>query len=154
MTDAKYTVQILCYPPNLMTTRKTASQIHVAPRIVVYCCPLLPIVAHCCTLLPIIVPLLPILTHCCPLLPHCCPIVAHCCPLLSHCCPLLPIVAHCCPLLSTVAHCSQPPARSAIIYFSIDCHILTLTGLNAFVYTGLNDQKWMSWDGNLCKQLF
>ena len=106
MTDAKYTVQILCYPPNLMTTRKTASQIHIAPRIVVYCCPLLPIVAHCCTLLPIIVPLLPILTHCCPLLPHCCPIVAHCCPLLptvAHCCLVLPIVAplltHCCPLL-------------------------------------------------------
>ena len=28
-----------------------------------------------------------------------------------------------------------------------DCHILPLTGLNAFVYTGLKAQKWM--DGRM-----
>ena len=30
---------------------------------------------------------------------------------------------------------------SAMIYLSTDCHILPLTGLNAFVYTGLNAQN-------------
>ena len=30
---------------------------------------------------------------------------------------------------------------SAMIYLSTDCHVLPLTGLNAFVYTGLNAQK-------------
>ena len=42
-------------------TKKTASEMHVAPRIVVHCCSLLSIVAHCC-------PLLPIVVHCCQLL--------------------------------------------------------------------------------------
>ena len=50
---------------------KSASEMHVAPRIVVHCCPLLPMVAHCC-------PWLPIVAHCYPLLP----IVAHCYPSL------------------------------------------------------------------------
>ena len=35
---------------------------HVAPQIVVHCCPLLSIAVHCC-------PLLSIVDHCCPLLP-------------------------------------------------------------------------------------
>ena len=48
--------------------KKTASQIHVAPRIVVHCCPLLPIVAHCC-------PFLSIDAHCCPLLPIVAPLL-------------------------------------------------------------------------------
>ena len=29
-----------------------------------------------------------------------------------------------------------------MIYFTIDCHILPLFGLNAFVYTGLNAHTW------------
>ena len=28
-----------------------------------------------------------------------------------------------------------------------DCHMLSLTGLIASVYTGLNVQKWDGWDG-------
>ena len=62
--------------------------------------------------------------------------------LVVHCCQLLSIVANCCPLLPTVAHCCPPPlVRSAMVYFTIDCHILPLTGLNDFVYWGLNAQK-------------
>ena len=38
---------------------------------------------------------------------------------------------------------------SAMIYLSTDCHILPLTGLNAFVYTGLNTQKLGGWDGRM-----
>ena len=54
--------------------------------------------------------------------------------IVVHCCPLLSIAVHCCTLLSIGAHCYPPPPRSAMmIYFTIDCHILSLTGLNAFV---------------------
>ena len=42
-------------------------------------------------------------------------------------CLLLSIVAHCCPLLPIVVHCCPPPPRSAMIYFTIDCHIPPLT---------------------------
>ena len=75
---------------------KTASEMHVAPRIVVHCCTLLSIVVNCCPLLSIVVHYYPLLT-----------IVVNWCPLLSiviHCCPLLTIVIHCCPLLS-IFHC-------------------------------------------------
>ena len=51
--------------------RKMASEMHVAPRIVVHCCPFLPILAHCFA----------ILAHCCSLLL-----------IVAHCYPLLPIV--------------------------------------------------------------
>ena len=51
------------------------------------------------------------------------------------------IVVHCCPLLSTSAK-----IRHDLLY-----HRLPLTGLHAFVYTGLNDQKLhvdgYTWDG-------
>ena len=56
---------------------KTASEMHVAPRIVVHCYQLLSIfvhVEHCFSLFP----LLSIVVHCRPLLS----IVVHCCPLL------------------------------------------------------------------------
>ena len=36
---------------------------------------------------------------------------------------------------------------SALIYLSTDCHVLPLTGLNAFVFTGLNAQKVDGWMG-------
>ena len=69
---------------------KTPSEMHVAPRIVVHCSPLISIVVHCC-------PMLSIAVHCCLLLS-----------IIAHCCPLLPIVIHCCPLLSIVVHCCYP----------------------------------------------
>ena len=34
-----------------------------------------------------------------------------------------------------------PWSAMNMIYLSKECHILPLTGLNAFVYTGLNAQK-------------
>ena len=112
---------------------------HVAPRIVVNCCPLLSIVGHCCPLLAIVVHRVPIAVHCRALLS----IVVHCYQypvllIVVQCCPLLSTVVHCCPLLSIVVNCCQPPPISDMIYFTIDCHILSLTGLNAFVYTGIN----------------
>ena len=42
---------------------------HLAPRIVVHCCQLLPIIAHYCPLLSQYCLLLPIAAHCYPLLP-------------------------------------------------------------------------------------
>ena len=66
-------------------------------------------------------------------------------------------------LFSTVPGCTRlylALHRSAMIYLTIDCHRLPLTGLNASVYTGLNVQKlkvgWMGWDlgRNLWKHLF
>ena len=52
-------------------------------------------------------------------------------------------------------HFSEGVPWCAMIYLSTNCHILPLTGLNAFVYAGFNAQKRMGCkDGNLCKHLF
>ena len=51
---------------------------------------------------------------------------------------------HCTWLYLTVPGCTWLYLAlpwSAMIYLSTDCHLLPLTGLNAFVYTGLNAQK-------------
>ena len=71
---------------------------HVAPQIVVNCCPLLSIVTHCCTLLSI---------------------VAHCCTLLSivaHCYTLLYIVVHCCPIVKLPV-IQQPLSNREVMQF-------------------------------------
>ena len=133
---------------------KTASQMHIAPRIVIHCSPLLSIVVHCCSLLHM---------H---TLAHWCPFLSIVAPLLPKATQLMPQtyllvsylifskrllfknIAHdgpgCTWLYLTVPGCTWMKLTlpwSFMIYLSTECLILPLTGLSAFFYTGLNAQK-------------